>query len=79
MNFVVVASLQKKGYIRKQLRKDTNSIYEKARAFYNSPRNFGAGPLARGCTYKKKLRIPGSLSLLHWKREREERSGGVGP
>ena len=34
---------------------------------------------------KKKLHIPGahslshSLSLLHWKREQEERSGGVGP
>ena len=38
-----------------------------------------------GAHTKKNLRIPGSLSLslslslLHWRREREERSGGVGP
>jgi len=57
---------QKKDYIRKQLRKDTSSLYEKARAFYNSPRNFSAGPLARGCTYKRNFaytRLSLSLSL----------------
>jgi len=73
---------QNKDYIRKQLRKDTSSIYEKSMRFYNSPQNFGAGPLTRGCTYKKKIaytRLSLSLSLLHWKREQEERSGGVGP
>jgi len=42
---------QRKGYIRKQLRKDTSSIYEKAHTFYNLLRNFGTGSLeerARG-------------------------------
>ena len=55
-----------KDYIRKQLRKYTRSIYENARTFYNSPRNFGAGLVARGCTYKKKIaytRLSLSLSL----------------
>ena len=77
---------QKKDYIRKQLWKDTSSIYEKAHPFYNLPRNFSTGLLTRGCTYKKNcvyqalsLSLSLSLSLLHWKREQEERSGGVGP
>ena len=46
---------QKKYYIRKQLRKDTSTIYKKTMHFYNSPRNFGTGPLARGCTYQQKF------------------------
>ena len=49
---------------------------------YNRPR-VGRDLLAREewrGTYRKKLQIPGSLSLLCWKkREREERLGGVGP
>jgi len=75
---------QKKDYIREQLWKDTSSIYIKVHAFYNLPRNFGSGLLARGCTYNfflayTRLSLSLSLSLLHWKREQEERSGGVGP
>jgi len=75
---------QKKDYIRKQLRKDTSSIYEKSTRFLQLAANFSAGPLTRGCTYQKKiaytrLSLSLSLSLLHWKREREEWSGGVGP
>jgi len=70
---------QKKDYIRKQLWKDT-SIYKKAHAFSNLPWNFSTGLLTRGCTYKKKIAYTRlSLSLLHWKREQEERLGGVGP
>jgi len=69
---------QKKDYIRKQLRKDTSSLYEKARAFYNLLQNFSTGPLVRGCTYKKIFaytRLSLSLSLLHWKRVRGEVGG----
>ena len=73
---------QKKDYIRKQLRKDTSSLYEKAHAFYNSPRNFSAGPLARGCTYKnffcvyQALSLSLSLSLSSTGRESERRGQG---
>jgi len=75
---------QKKYYIRKQLQKDTSTIYKKSMHFYNLPQNFSAAPLARGCTYQKKkvytrLSLSLSLSILHWKREQEERLGGVGP
>jgi len=72
---------QKKDYIRKQLQNNTSSIYKTSTHFYNLPQNFGTGLLMRGCTYQKKLCIPGSLSLslLHWKREWEERLAGVGP
>ena len=47
--------------------------------------NFVVLLLAVRCRVRKKKRIPGSLSLslslslLHWRREREERSEGVGP
>ena len=73
---------QKKDYIRKQLRKDTSSIYEKSTRFFTTHCETSALDCSQGVVLtKKKLRIPGSLSLslLHWKREWEERSGGVGP
>jgi len=51
--------------------------------FCDLSRNFGAGSLVRGWYLQKKncvyLGLSLSLSLLHWRRELEERSGGVGP
>jgi len=47
--------------------------------FYNLPRNFGAGLLARGCTYQKKIAYTRlSLSPPLEERARGE-VGGVGP
>jgi len=68
--------------ISKYIHTSSNYTQESTR-FCNLLWNFGTGLLARVVLTKKKLCIPGalslSLSLLHWRRELEERSGGVGP
>jgi len=53
-------------------------VYTRNGAFCNPSRNFGTGPLARGDTSKKKMRIPGalSLSLSSIGRENERRGRG---
>ena len=50
--------------------------------FFNLSQNFSTGLLTRGWYLQKKIVYTWgslSLSLLHWRRELEERSGGVGP
>jgi len=73
---------QKKDYIRKQLRKDTSSIYENSTRFLQLATKLQHWTTHEGLYLPKKIaytRLSLSLSLLHWKREREEWSGGVGP
>jgi len=55
---------QKKDYIRKQLRKDTSSIYKKSTHFFTTRCKTSALDCSWGVVLtKKKLCIPGSLSL----------------
>jgi len=72
---------QKRDYIRKQLRKDTSSIYKKTTHFLQLAAKLQHWTACKGLYLQKKIGVYQalSLSLLHWKREQEERSGGVGP
>ena len=57
----------------------TMSMYVKTEKITTTPKTLSFCCLRWGVECKKNLRIPGSLSLLRWRREREERSEGVGP